>query len=145
MQVKFFSIPIIGGEAESEAMNLFLRSEKILQTENQLVNGSTGAYWCFCVKYLQGSGSISKDRDRARIDYMQVLDAETFKRFSKMRETRKRLAGEEAIPAYAVFTDEELAEMARPEILTAPFMKSVKGIGEKKFEKYSAHFLNATL
>jgi superfamily II DNA helicase RecQ len=58
-----------------------------------------------------------------------------------MREIRKRLAAEESLPAYAIFTDEELANLAKIEDLTLAKMKSVKGIGEKKIEKYGRSFL----
>ena len=40
-----------------------------------------------------------------------------------------------------VFTNEELAELAKIEGLTEAKMKSVKGIGQKKVEKYGHHFL----
>jgi superfamily II DNA helicase RecQ len=143
MQIQFFSIPILDGEAETAALNLFLRSKKILQTEGQLVNAASGAYWCFCIKYIADLAGFAKDK--ARVDYMEVLDAECFKRFSKMREVRKRIAAEEAIPAYAVFTDEELAGMARIEDLTIAGIRKIKGIGEKKLEKYGTHFLNLTV
>ena len=33
MQVKFFTIPIVGGEKISEELNVFLRSNKVLETE----------------------------------------------------------------------------------------------------------------
>ncbi|MCB9298197.1 MAG: HRDC domain-containing protein [Lewinellaceae bacterium] len=44
-----------------------------------------------------------------------------------MRETRKRLAQEEGMPAYAIFSDKELAAMAKVERLTAAAMKEIKG------------------
>ncbi|MCB0376036.1 MAG: HRDC domain-containing protein, partial [Sinomicrobium sp.] len=65
-----------------------------------------------------------------------------FARFSRMREIRKTIAREEAIPAYAVFTDEELAAIAKMEPpLTEAGLKTIKGIGKKKVEKYGAYFL----
>jgi superfamily II DNA helicase RecQ len=138
MQIKLFTIPVTGGEALTDEMNVFLRSKKILQTEGQLTNHAGGASWCFCIRYIEdGVG-----KERPKIDYMQVLDAASFKRFSKMRELRKRIASDEAIPAYAVFTDEELAGMAAMEILTIAGVKAVKGIGEKRCEKYGQLFVN---
>jgi len=52
MQIKIFSIPIPGGEALNEEMNLFLRSKKVLHVDSRLVNHAQGAFWCFCIKYL---------------------------------------------------------------------------------------------
>lgn len=61
--------------------------------------------------------------------------------FSKLREIRKQIAAEEAIPAYAVCTDQELAAMARLKNLTPEGMLTVKGFGEKKLEKYGLRII----
>ena len=123
----------------NEEMNRFLRSKKILQVQNHIVNSDQGAFWCFCVKYLD---EYSTERKKEKVDYREQLDEASFKRFSEMRKIRKQVAEEEAIPAYAVFTNEELAELAKIEGLTEAKMKSVKGIGGKKVEKYGHHFLS---
>lgn len=137
MQIKTFTIPILGGETINEELNLFLRSRKVLQVEKELllVNGS--GFWCFCVTWMDGVSSVEKEKP----DYKKVLDEVTFKRFSNLRDIRRRLAQDEAIPAYAIFTDEELAAFSKVEKLTQADMKTVKGVGEKKIEKYGAHFI----
>jgi len=136
MQIKIFSIPIPGGEELVEEMNRFLRSKKILQTENQLVSDANGTFWCFCIKYLD---ETPQNKSR-KVDYREVLDPESFQRFTNLRTIRKQLAQDEGIPAYAVFTDEEMARLAQQEELTPAAMRSVKGIGAKKIEKYGHHF-----
>jgi superfamily II DNA helicase RecQ len=117
-------------------MNCFLRSKKILQTENQVVSDANGSFWCFCIKYLD---ETSQNKSR-KVDYREVLDQESFRRFANMRTIRKQLAQDEGIPAYAIFTDEEMAWLAQQEELTPATMRSVKGIGEKKIERYGQHF-----
>ncbi len=76
------------------------------------------------------------------MDYKQILDDATFQKFSKLREIRKKVAADEGIPAYAVFTDEELAGLAKLDIITQKNMLSVKGIGDKKVERFAKHFIN---
>lgn len=138
MQIKIFSIPIIGGEAINEDLNAFLRSKKVVQVESQLVSAGNGAFWVFCVKYSEDENS----RQRERIDYREVLDESSFQRFAVMREIRRKLSREESVPAYTIFTDEELAELAKVEELTAAKMKRVKGVGEKKVERYGSYFIS---
>ena len=75
------------------------------------------------------------------MDYRKVLDGETFKRFSGLREIRKKVAANEGIPAFAVFTDEELTGLAKLGTVTEKNMLSVKGIGEKKVERFAKHFI----
>lgn len=139
MQIKLFTIPVMGGEALTEDMNAFLRSRKILQVESHFLQDAAGSQWCFCIRYADSA--ILAERDKLKVDYKQVLAADTFKRFSHFRELRKKIALEEAIPAYAVFNDEELAAMAQMENLNLTTMRTVKGIGDKKMEKYGERFL----
>lgn len=142
MQIKIFNIPIPASEAMTEEMNVFLRSKRILQTESHIVNNGQGSFWSFCIKYLDHSSSSTVNKTkRKKIDYKEVLDEISFQRFARMREIRKELAKEEGIPAYAIFTDEELAGLAKIENLTPQAMQSVKGIGEKKVAKYSSYFI----
>ncbi|MDZ4683031.1 MAG: HRDC domain-containing protein [Saprospiraceae bacterium] len=137
MQIKIFNISIPDGEEMNEEMNVFLRSKRVLSVEQQVVQSATGAYWCFCIRYVEGTTSA-----RQKTDYKETLDGATFLRFSRMREIRKSLSFKEGIPAYAIFTDEELSELAKIEELTLASMKSVKGVGEKKIEKYGMHFIS---
>ena len=60
---------------------------------------------------------------------------------SQLKACRRRLAEEASIPAYIVFTDRTLIEMAekRPESLDD--MAAISGVGQKKLERYGAIFL----
>lgn len=142
MQIKIFTIPALGGEAINEDLNAFLRTKKILQIEQELVHCAQSAVWSFCIRYIEDYSPIIKEKDK--IDYKEVLGEEAFGRFAAMRETRKRIAKEEGLPAYAIFKDEELAKMAEHQDLTLANMKSIKGIGPKKLETYGQHFVKSS-
>ncbi len=142
MQIKIFSVPVVGGELVNEELNAFLRGRKILQVEQEPVSGTGGAYWSFCIRYIDGSVKSSAIK-RERKDYKQVLSPEDFERFSRLRAIRKAIAEEDAVPAFAVFTDEELAGLAGLEEFNISSMKKIKGIGEKKSEKYGERFMKA--
>ena len=75
------------------------------------------------------------------MDYRNVLSESDFEKFRILRECRKILAEEEAVPPYAVFLDEHLASIAQKVEINVAALKSVNGIGEKKIEKYSKRFL----
>ena len=51
MQYKIFSIPVLGGNEETEIMNKFLRSVRVVETKKELINYDTGCYWTFCITY----------------------------------------------------------------------------------------------
>ena len=143
MQIKLFTIPIIGGEQSEVELNAFLRSRKILEVERQLVNKGQDAYWCFCVSYVDGSRATPPTKSqKEKPDYRKLLDEPAFRRFSKFRAIRKNVAEADAVPAYAVFTNAELAEIAKlGKDITLAELKKIPGIGEKKLEKYGHHFI----
>lgn len=139
MQVKLFTIPLFDNEAELNEMNGFLRAQKVLTIDKQFVSVGENAYWSFCVTYLQLSkaSSVAQNAQRpTKVDYKEVLDVATFAIFSTLRTIRKQIAEDEAIPAYAVFTDSELAEIAKLESIDTKSLLSIPGIGQKKAEKY---------
>ncbi len=61
--------------------------------------------------------------------------------FEELRALRHRLAEEREVPAYVVFGDRALREMARLRPLTNEQFLAVHGVGEKKREQYGEVFL----
>lgn len=61
--------------------------------------------------------------------------------FQELRELRKQLAEQEGIPPFAVFHDATLREMCSSLPTDKSSMLSIKGMGEVKFAKYGARFL----
>ncbi len=142
MQIKLFTVPVGDSGNALEDMNRFLRGNKILEVQNQFAHNENGAYWCFCVRYIEKAFTPTEEH-KGKVDYKQVLDEATFQKFSKLREIRKKVAAEEGLPAFAVFTDEELAGLAKLETITPQSMLSVKGIGDKKVERFAKHFVTS--
>lgn len=142
MQVRIFTIPVSDAGNALQELNAFLAGHRVLEMEQQFYSGEHGACWNFCVRYLNSSNNAGGSA-KVKIDYRQVLGEEEFIRFAKLREIRKEIAQQEAIPAYAVFTDEELAGIAQLTEITVGSIQTVKGIGEKKAEKYGRLLIGA--
>ena len=136
MQFKIFTIPVTDDGTALEEMNRFLRSHKVLEAEQQLISTKSGAHWHFCIKYLANAQPESKSQNTSKIDYKEVLDEKTFAVFSILREIRKKIAEEAGMPVYAVFTNEELASIAALDEIVPETIKTVKGIGDKKTERF---------
>jgi superfamily II DNA helicase RecQ len=142
MQFKVFVISTDDNCAALDEMNVFLRSHRILEEQHQLVACQGTTAWHFCLKYLEyGDNRNRQYSNRVKIDYRQVLDDVTFSKYSKLREIRKEIAKEEAIPAYAIFLNEELAELAKMEEISIKNMSKVKGIGENRINKYGERII----
>lgn len=141
MQLKFFTIPILGIENEEESVNKFLRSVKILEVKREIVQVDNNAYWAICVLYLPfGKAETIPGSPRGKIDYKDLLTEEQFKKFCLLRKVRKRLADDDAVPAFAVFTDQELSEISKLEKITTVELNQINGIGVKKLDKYGERF-----
>lgn len=137
MQIKLFTIPINNVEDYNEEINVFLRTHKVVEMEKHLIQTGTTYSWCFYISYINTTENIGIDnKNTKRVDYMKILDKETFAKFSKLREIRKKIAIENAVSAYIVFTDAELAQIAKMQDLSLKKLKTIKGVGDKKAEKY---------
>lgn len=138
MQYKTFVIPADSSPASEEALNLFLRSERIISVQKEFIS-SPSPQWCFLVEYMNDGTAA---RTGAKIDYMKVLTSEEFAVFSRLREVRKKIATEEHIPAYAVFTDEQLSKLVTQKVDSIEKMQKISGIGQAKAEKFGKSFLD---
>ncbi len=62
--------------------------------------------------------------------------------FEILRQLRRELAKQRAVPAYIVFTDATLRDLARKRPLTQDALLRVSGIGMKKLEQYGEELLS---
>lgn len=138
MQIKTFVLPVISENGELEEFNRFLRSVRILEVKKEFVKIDCRFFWAVCVTYICQNTITSgtSQYGKGKVDYKEILSETDFERFCQLRKIRKRLADDAAIPAFAVFTDAELAEMSKIEKLTVSALKNIKGIGERKIEKF---------
>lgn len=134
MQIKTFAIPAFDIDNETEVLNKFLRSHKVLEVITQLVIGDIPT-WHYCVKYLEttpleGTQTIG----RASKDYRDILPPERFQHFDRLRKARKRIAQEEAMLPYMIFTNEELYQIVSLDEISISKITTMKGVGAKKKE-----------
>lgn len=63
--------------------------------------------------------------------------------FERLRELRREIAAEQQVPAYVVFSDKSLADMAMSRPSNHEEFLGVHGVGETKLERYGDVFLEA--
>lgn len=137
MQIRIFNVPTTDNGDSLTELNRFLAGQRVLEVEQRFFQNENGACWSFCVRYLTGNTEgFWQQTNKQKVDYKEKLSENEFLIFSKLRECRKIIALKDAVPAYAVFTDEELAGIACLPVLEASKLKTVTGIGDKKVEKY---------
>ena len=140
MQIKVFDILASAPEQDIETINKFIRGHRVVDVDKQFyVSSDNVGHWSLCITYLQTTPAQQQSAQfekREKIDYKEVLSAEDFEKFAKLRMIRKQLAADDAIPAYAVFTDAELAQIAQLPSVDSTLLKQITGIGDKRIAKY---------
>lgn len=148
---RVFNIAIPNDGSEEAELNRFLSSHRVVSVRTQWVTNGDVPYEVFTVEYSGsaalvaaangGPPSSAVASDNARTDYRKLLTPEQFVRYCKMRDERKKIADEEAVKAFVVFTNEQLAEIAKMENATLADLKKIDGIGEARVGKYGARIL----
>ena len=87
------------------------------------------------LKTAQPSKEKKKQEQNIRVDAGVDL-------YEALRKLRKQIAESEKLPAYIIFNDATLREMASEKPLTEEEMLAVSGVGQHKFEKYGQQFLH---
>ncbi|MDB3958694.1 HRDC domain-containing protein [Opitutales bacterium] len=139
---RFFQIPAIGDEVLEEELNDFLKKRSVVDVRQEFVPSGSSGNWCFSVRWRDGA--LAKDapsKGRAMVDYKEILEPADFACFVRLRELRKELAKKEEVPAYAIFTNEQLAELARARPASPSGLTKIEGIGESRVKKYGTIFL----
>ena len=148
MQFHFFSIPAQGPEEEVATLNRFLAGHRILAVDRHFVAEGPNSRWAICVSIdhgpagMNGAMAHSAAARRGKVDYKDVFSPPEFAVYARLRELRKGRAEAEGVPAYAVFTNEQLAEMVQRRVTSAAALREIAGIGEARVEKYGPAFLD---
>ena len=144
MKLRFFTIPIRGGDEATEELNRFLGMHRILAVDRSFVQDGPNSAWALCVSFdtAEKSGSPQAGVDkRGKVDYREILNEQDFAVYAKLRTLRKELAEKEGIPAYAVLTNEQMAEMVKRRVQNATALREIAGIGDARIGKYGERFL----
>ena len=91
-------------------------------------------------RLLKPARPATARKSRADDDSWEGVDRALFER---LRELRRRLADEKSVPAYVVFGDASLRDMARQRPGTPAEFLEVHGVGQKKAADYGEMFLAA--
>ena len=85
--------------------------------------------------------TVKEERPTARRPVPEELDGTQAELFQRLRALRAQLARRQGVPAYAVFSDKTLRELAVVRPRTIDELKSVSGIGDAKARRYGKQFL----
>jgi superfamily II DNA helicase RecQ len=143
MQLRFFTVPLLGGESVIDELNRFLASHRILAVDRQLGQDGSTSVWAICVSYEPAGGEGAPPPRRGKVDYKEVLSEADFAVYAELRTLRKEIAERAGVPPYALFTNEQIAEMVTRRASTLSDLREIPGIGAARIDKYGQPFLDA--
>jgi superfamily II DNA helicase RecQ len=127
-------------------LNEYLAREKVVQVEKHVVVSNGAAWLVFVVETLRGGAAIGSDartrRSKVVDEAVAKLDTDQRVVFDRLRDYRKIASEKENIPAYSVFSNEQLLSIVRERVCTRTALESVKGLGQSRLEKYGAAMLD---
>ena len=123
-------LPIIRAYCEEHEVDSTARETEELNTSESMQEDEVDSTEQE-IEELNTSGSAS-----------EALNAYAQELFERLREKRKTIAMEEEVPAFCVFSDRMLKEMATHFPQTKEAFMQIHGVGPAKFEKYADAFLS---
>ena len=138
--VQYRSFKVGLAETASERLNSFLRQNTVISVDKQFVAAGAESFYVFLVEYDAASPETKYDRSE-KVDYVKVLDERQFACFSELREYRAKVAKEQGVPPYVVFTNEMAAQMVRIKEPSKAAIERIDGFGDAKSTKYGSTIL----
>jgi|TARA_B110000116_G_scaffold268249_1_gene281965 ATP-dependent DNA helicase RecQ len=130
------------------------RHKKILDHFSEEISACTSSCdWCTGVTgedlaregmALKSAGNLQKPKSSGRIGSSEPLSEEDEVLFQSLRQLRKSIADQQGVPAYIVFNDTTLRDMAEKRPATPIEFLEISGVGPAKLERYGEAFLEVT-
>jgi superfamily II DNA helicase RecQ len=142
VKLRFFAVPMLDGDEESQELNRFLSTNRILVVDRHFVSDGPRSGWAICVGYLDRGGRPAGEQGQGkRVDYREILTETDFAVYAKLRSLRKSMAEKEGLPAYTFFTNEQLAAMVQQRATSLKALEEIPGVGAARVKKYGTAFL----
>lgn len=144
MRFHFFTVDALAPAAGANELNAFCAQHRVAAVDKQFIAQGAHSYWLFCLTTVEADGAeraAASGGKRARIDYREVLSEGDFAVYAELRELRKTIAEHDGLPIYALFTNEQLAEMVTRRATTLAALGEIEGVGKARVEKYGELFV----
>ena len=106
-----------------------------------------GGFWTVAIEYMEGSPTTDPihSRKNEKENVVEMLNEEERERFEHFKNIRRDISKDRNLPAYMVFSDRELAVLAKIPLLNEASAKSVKGVAPSKLKEYVNQFSSSSL
>jgi len=135
MPIRIITVPFLADKDifDDEELNRFLENKKVISTQAHFFTQENKSFWTVFIEFetlLVNSVSPFAMAEPERMLY------------ENLAQWRREQAGKDGVPVFIVATNSELAEVVRRAPKSIEALKSIKGFGNKKLEKYGKAILN---
>jgi superfamily II DNA helicase RecQ len=145
MKVRHFSIRLVPDQLseDEKQLNHFLESVHFIKSDVHFVE-SKDSYWSVLVHYNDKGNNPKSETsaDERNIVVEQALTSQQQEFYEILKVWRTNKAKELKIPSYLVCHNSELLNAILREAKTPTDLRSIKGFGELKVEKYGEEILS---
>jgi superfamily II DNA helicase RecQ len=138
MPIRIFTIPFNEGTQtfHDDLVEKFCVNKRIHKIDSQFFSKDGYPFWTVAIHYGVILEEERKQSETKQKDVEYGLDARQKEVFLKLRQWRKTISSDQALPGYIVATNSCFVEMIRQKCNTLESLKLIKGFGESRIEKY---------
>jgi superfamily II DNA helicase RecQ len=144
MAFKIITVPLPDTQEREQEVNHFLATHAVVGVQRRFIERGEDAFVVFLIEYAVGSSGPGPGREgqpQEQVDWRKELDDDQFRVFNLLRDVRRKLAEEEGVKVFNVFTNAQLVEMVRRRVATMAALKEIPKVGDGRIEKYGAHVM----
>ena len=145
MKLKIFHYPYDPGGAGFDDADLqeFQKDKEVLDVHDHFFVHERVPVWALLVSYREVDPPGGSGRPRgAKVDWRAELAKEERAPFDALRDWRNARAKREGRPPYVLFTNRQLAALARARPASLEALRRVEGVGEAKATAYGEEILS---
>ncbi len=145
MKVKHFSLRLSKEnlQADEDKMNDFMQTVFIKKTAAQLITAGGINYWSVLIFYDDNITSEHPAKTGKSVPPdLSSLNEKEKARYEALRQWRRNVAREQALPDYMFASNAELAAIAILNPILKQDLYKVKGMGDKKISKYGNEIID---
>ena len=129
-------------EEDQEKVNQFLKTVKMHKSSTQLIEDKVN-YWSILFYYTEKE---SEEKTNIQIENTTKvnqadLSSEQMEIYLALKEWRNAIASEQKLPAFTIFHNQTLINIAHAKIDKIEDLSGVKGIGQAKLSKYGSDII----
>ncbi len=143
MAFKIITVPLPDPQDRERELNRFLAMHPVIGVQRRFVERGEDTFLVFVIEYAAGTtpAHAQDGPPTPQVDWRAELDDDQFRVFNLLRDARRKLAEEEGVKVFNVFTNAQLVEIVRRRVATLAALKEIPKVGDGRVEKYGPHVM----